>query len=179
MVLITPFSNFGQLNLLTLFRRFDLCFLISKRLSCHDCAMKCSPCAKSWFILWHFSFICANIMMLLSWDLLMRWSEGLKFPNPCPSNSVFFFRPCTFWHHPFIPRTTRCSCIPVSLSIWPWLKISRFVYCKSRIFVRTKYSYAGDVQPFVRMEFSYWRWPLQILWLAMLWTFSMHIIFVW
>ena len=34
-------------------------------------------------------------------------------------------------------------------------------------FVRTTFSYVGDLRPFVRMEFPYSRWPLRTLWLAM------------
>ena len=44
-------------------------------------------------------------------------------------------------------------------------------------FVCTKFSNPSDPRPFVRMKFSYSRWPLRILWLALNF-FSMHFIFV-
>ena len=43
-------------------------------------------------------------------------------------------------------------------------------------FVCTKFSYVGNLRPFVRMKFSYSHWPLRIFWLAL--VFSRHLIFV-
>ena len=41
-------------------------------------------------------------------------------------------------------------------------------------FVRTKFSYVGDLRPFVRMKFSYSRWRLRILWLALSFSYAFY-----
>ena len=45
--------------------------------------------------------------------------------------------------------------------------IEAFRYCKSRIFRTHSIFVAWALRPFVRMKFSYSRWPLQILWDAL------------
>ena len=40
-------------------------------------------------------------------------------------------------------------------------------YCKSRIFRTHSIFVSWALRPFVRMKFSYSRWPLRILWLAL------------
>ena len=41
-------------------------------------------------------------------------------------------------------------------------------------FVHSKFSYAGDLRPFVRMKFSYSCWPLRILWLILNFWYTLY-----
>ena len=66
------------------------------------------------------------------------------------AESGFFLR--TAHHQPLENSSHHCLC---TLFIIPTVNPEYFVH--------TKFSYADDLRPFVRMKFSYCRWPLRIM----------------
>ena len=82
------------------------------------------------------------------------------------AHSVFFF-----W-------TNRAQFATCTLTARWWPESSPLVPAPATVnpeyFVRTKFSYAGDLRPFVRMKFSYSCWPLRILWLALSFSYAFY-----
>ena len=82
------------------------------------------------------------------------------------AHSVFFF-----W-------TNRAQFATCALTARWWPESSPLAPAPATVnpeyFVCTKFLYAGDLWPFVRMKFLYSRWPLRILWLALSFSYAFY-----